>query len=533
MSTTQPVNPEAQGQVRATIPAWIGRRPMTSALGILLLTIAPLAIWLVPFLNRGRIGPFYLIGRVDPAYIYLMNSLLVSCGKNPRHIDHPGTPLQIIGAFVIGAMNAMDGRNPICPIEEIITRPETYLAGIFLFVQLVAAAMTALAGIWLYKLTGNIFAACILQICIVISPPVAESFGVLGTEILVIPVVLGLGLALLPLATDSRPERPHDSIIAGLILGFGLATKVTVFPLILYVFMFASTKSKAKFLAACFGSFVFWTLPMANMYKKLIAWIVNIGIHTGHYGEGSVGVPGIAAMAANAQFLISENAPAFLFACLAGVFAVWLRGRPAKPSPPAQFMLLSLAVLMLQFLMTVKHPAGRYMVPAIVAVAVSSGVAVAALGAIRPAFSAICFAIVLTMGVVPAASNFRYFDSDLPGRHAHERSDVDRIRRIAGERCGSLIPQTNGVSAQLSGLLFGNIFAEKFDLQLAKRYPDFVSYSVGDRFYGFTGREGVNPPVDPGGKPICIFGIIELPAADAQKFRVVATAGQYRLYERE
>jgi hypothetical protein len=457
----------------------------------------------------------------------------VSCGKNPRHIDHPGTPLQIIGAVVIGAMNAIDGRNPICPIEEIITRPETYLAGIFLFVQLVAAAMAALAGIRLYQLTGNIFAACTLQICIVMSPPIAGSFGVLGTEILVIPVVLGLGLALLPLATDSRPERPHDSIVAGLILGFGLATKVTVFPLILYVFMFPSTKSKARFLAACFGSFVFWTLPMANTYKKLITWIVNIGIHAGHYGEGSVGVPGIAAMAANAQSLISENGPAFLLACSAGIVAVWLRGRPGKPSPPARFMLLSLAVLMLQFLVTVKHPAGRYMVPAIVAVAVSSGVAVAALGAIRPAFSAICFAVVLAMGIVPAASNFRYFDSDLPGRHAQERNDVDAIRRIAGERCGSLIPQTNGVSSQLSGLLFGNIFAEKFDLQLAKLYPDFVSYSVGDRFYGFTGREGVNPPVDPGGKPICIFGILELPAADAQKFRLVATAGQYRLYERE
>src|SRR5258708_19599908 len=106
----------------------------------------------------------------------------------------------------------MDARIPICPIEEIIPGPATYLAGIFLFVQLVAAAMTALAGIWLYKLTGNIFAACILQICIVISPPVAESFGVLGTEILVIPVVLGLGLALLPLATDTRPPLPHDPI---------------------------------------------------------------------------------------------------------------------------------------------------------------------------------------------------------------------------------------------------------------------------------------------------------------------------------
>jgi hypothetical protein len=218
-------------------PASVERRATTSSLGLLALSIAPLAIWLVPFLNRERIGPFYLIGRVDPSYIYLLNSFLVSCGKNPRHIDHPGTPLQIVGA--------------------------------------------------------------------------------------------------------------------------------------------------------------------------------------------------------------------------------------------------------------------------------------------------------LALGVGPAASNFRYFESELPRRHAQDRSDTEKIRRIAADRCGSLIPQTNGVSSQLSGLLFGNIFAEKFDLQLAKLYPDFVSYHVGDRFYGFTGRDGVNPPVDPGGKPICIFGTIELPATDAQKFRLVAREGYYRLYVSE
>jgi hypothetical protein len=514
-------------------PACVERRATTSSLGLLALTIAPLAIWLVPFLNRERIGPFYLIGRVDPSYIYLLNSLLVSCGKNPRHIDHPGTPLQIVGALVIGAMNVIDGGNPICPVQDILTRPETYLGGISICLQFTAALLTALVGVRLYKLTGDIFAACITQICMLISPPIAGAFGVLGTEILVVPTILGLGLTLLPLATNSRPERPRDSIVAGMILGFGLATKITVFPLILYAFMFDSTKAKARFLAACFGSFIFWTLPIANMYRNFLTWMVNLGVHSGHYGEGAFGVPGIWTMAANARSLIFECGPIFLFACLAGAFAVWLRGRAARPSPPARFMMLSLAVLMLQLLMTAKHPAGRYMVPALVAVAVSSGVAVAALGAIRPVFSAICFALVLALGVGPAASNFRYFESELPRRHAQDRSDTEKIRRIAADRCGSLIPQTNGVSSQLSGLLFGNIFAEKFDLQLAKLYPDFVSYHVGDRFYGFTGRDGVNPPVDPGGKPICIFGTIELPATDAQKFRLVAREGDYRLYASE
>jgi len=453
--------------------------------------------------------------------------------REPRDVRFNRAIWVIVGALVIGAMNAVDGRNPICPSQDVLTRPETYLTGISVCLQLAAALLTALVGIRLYKLTGDIFAACITQICILISPPIAGAFGVLGTEILVIPMILGFGLALLPLATNSRPERPRDSIIAGMILGFGLATKVTVFPLIVYVFMFDSMRSKVRFLAACFGAFIFWTLPIANMYRKLLTWLVSLGVHSGHYGEGSVGMPGIWTMAADARSLIFECGPIFLFACLAGAFAVWLRGHSARPSPTARFLLLSLAALMLQLLMAAKHPVGRYMVPALVAVAVSSGVAVAALGAIRSVFSAVCLAVVLALGVAPAASNFRYFETDLPRRHAQDRSDADKIRQIAGDRCGSLIPQTNGVSSQLSGLLFGNIFAEKFDLLLAQLYPDFVSYHVGDRFYGFTVRDGVSPPVDPGGKPVCIFGTIELPASDAQKFRLVAQEGDYRLYASE
>jgi hypothetical protein len=509
----------------------IERRPAASTLGLLALTIAPLAIWLVPFLNRARIGPFYVIGRVDPSYGYLLNSLLVSCGMNPRQIDHPGTPLQIVGALVVAAMRTLRGQSPFCPVDDVLTRPETYLAGISIVLQLAVAVLAAAVAMRLYRITGDIFAAGVMQACILISPTIAGALGALGTEILAIPAILALGLALLPLATGSWPERPRDSIVAGVILGFAIATKLTVAPLILYVFLFESTKSKLKFVGASVGSFIFWTLPIANMYGKLVRWIVSLAIHSGRYGEGSVGMPSPAAMASTALDLVSQNVPIFLFACLGVLFAVWQRYSHPRLSPSARFAMLSFCVLMVQLVMTVKHPAPHYMIPALVAVAISNGVAVAALGMMRRGLSAICLAALLAMGIGPALSNFRYFDSFLPDRYAQEQRDLSEIQRIADQRCGSLIPHSGGVSTTLSALRFGNAFAEKFDRALARLYPDFIFYSPGDKFYRFTGRDGTPPPVDPGGRPVCVFGEAELPTADAEKFRLIATQGPYRLYE--
>ncbi len=240
------------------------RRLGVSPIGILVLSLAPLAIWLVPFLNREKIGPFYAnLGRADPSYAYLLNSLAVTCGMSPRHVDHPGTPLQILGAIVIGAMKVLRGENPICPVPDVLTRPETYLAGMSTTLQISCAILAAIVSIRLYKITGNIFAAVAIQVCILISPGIAGALGVFGAEILLIPTVMAFGFTALPLVTGSRVERPHDSIVAGAILGFGLATKLTMFPLFLYVFLFESRRSKLKFLGAFFGSFLFWTSPIA------------------------------------------------------------------------------------------------------------------------------------------------------------------------------------------------------------------------------------------------------------------------------
>src|SRR6185436_19337927 len=67
--------------------------------------VAPLLLTLTFLLIRTLTGPFYLGTNYDPDYAYLFNSLNLAVFHPPRHIDHPGTPVQLVGALVLRAQH--------------------------------------------------------------------------------------------------------------------------------------------------------------------------------------------------------------------------------------------------------------------------------------------------------------------------------------------------------------------------------------------------------------------------------------------
>lgn len=72
----------------------------SSSLTDLLLTALPL-VYAVrgSFLIWGRyFAPDHAYW-ADPDYTYLYNGLLFATGNEIRHVDHPGTPLQLLNAF--------------------------------------------------------------------------------------------------------------------------------------------------------------------------------------------------------------------------------------------------------------------------------------------------------------------------------------------------------------------------------------------------------------------------------------------------
>jgi hypothetical protein len=497
---------------------------------MLALAALPLALVLGLISNRHLFEPFFQLRNIDPAYAYLMNAMTLLCGHTPRHIDHPGTTLQMLGAVVIGAMNLLRGISPVCPAADVFTRPEAYLAGIGMVLQVAIGVVLFALPARLYVLTGNLIAGLAIQASFLTSVTVVSQLVRVQPDVLLMPVVLGFGLALLPLGLQARPELPRDAIVSGAILGFGLATKVTILPLFLFVFMFGTIKAKVRFALTCFGAFVLCTIPVLSMNMRFFGWIINVAGHSGHYGEGEIGLPPLAHMVATALNLIVWHKTEFFCAFVALALAVMLWRQRSRLDPTVRFLLIGVVVLIAQLGMTTKHPAPHYMIPALLVMAVVSGVAAAVLGRMRSRYAAGFLVLLLAVGAYPVWQNWQYLRF-LPKSYAAEQSANARIRKIAAQECGKLIYQDSNSDVQFA-LRFGDAFTEgRFRFRLAQIYPDFLLYNRGDdTFYNFSTYLGRDMPASAGDKPSCLLGTGKLPEGGARGIRRLATEGDFNLY---
>lgn len=89
-----------------------------------ILSIIFIAAWHL----REHATPFYL-HNADPEYCYFFNALNILQGKSPGHVDHPGTPLQMLGALVIRLASILtnDGHSSDSLVSNALDFPEFQL----------------------------------------------------------------------------------------------------------------------------------------------------------------------------------------------------------------------------------------------------------------------------------------------------------------------------------------------------------------------------------------------------------------------
>jgi hypothetical protein len=120
---------------------------------LFIFAIIPFASLLFALLLKSALGPYWLGSNSDPEYVYLLNSLNFAEGRQPGHVDHPGTPLQIAGAFILRSFHFFRNHSPLA--EDVLKNPETYLRlmnGIFLFL---AVLLIFLTGWFAFKKTSD------------------------------------------------------------------------------------------------------------------------------------------------------------------------------------------------------------------------------------------------------------------------------------------------------------------------------------------------------------------------------------------
>jgi len=108
-------------------------------------------------------GPFWQGEFYDPNYQYLLNSLLLLEGQTPGHIDHPGTPVQIIGAGLLATKNVLlDKRKNLA--KAVIENSEGSLEFLSASLRWLFAITLLFAPLWIWLRIDSFATAIAFQI---------------------------------------------------------------------------------------------------------------------------------------------------------------------------------------------------------------------------------------------------------------------------------------------------------------------------------------------------------------------------------
>lgn len=341
---------------------------------LVMLSIIPAALFIAALILTAMRRPYYLGSNFDPEYAYLLNSLNLLLGKVPGHTDHPGTTLQLLGAVIVGiryGATLLFGTVESSVETAVLTQSESYLRTINLVLNLLLAVGCYLVGYRVFRHTGRWIYVVILQATpFLFMTTIAATTRVMPEPFLLFITYL-LVFVLLPIIFNQtyRFETNKESIFLGILLGLGIATKVTFVPLLLLLLLPNTFRRKVYAFLSVIITFLLVTLPIWSKYERMVRWMINLIIRDGHYGHGDVGLGSPEKLGQNLIGLILAEPVYFILIAVLFVgsaILLWQRQK-IKDTTMRRHYLLMLAlfafILVVQTALTVKHPPIHYALP--------------------------------------------------------------------------------------------------------------------------------------------------------------------------
>ncbi len=315
-------------------------------------------------------GPFWLSQNSDPDYQYLLNSLNIAQGKGVGHTDHPGTPVQISGAILL-KLSAPTA--PVISLQENVLRyPEKYLnyfSNVLIVIILILLAV-------LFYLTWNTSSSLIVSGIFIsllfFSPALSRYLIRFSPEPFLVICSLLIQIAIVRTFTKNKIEK-KEAVIFSILCGLGIAVKITFLPLVLLpIFILNNFKKRLFFLSGIIPSFLLFTFPVWNQYRRIARWFLNMLTHTGKYGYGEKGIISGDYLSNLASLFSAEPVLLPIFLTIA---AYLLYSLYTKNFRSIHFRAVAgvFCAVSLQVLMTAKHPGAHYLIPSLALVPFAFG----------------------------------------------------------------------------------------------------------------------------------------------------------------
>jgi len=323
--------------------------------------------------------PFYV--SADPEIPYLMSSLSVFKGEPYTFIDHPGTPIEIIGSAILGMTYPFVGHiADSFPLAHVL-HPEYFL--FIVRTLLVLMSMGTMALLVRHTVPGNHWtdgfaAVAIAVLFFTIHPRGFESIVHWSHNSFSFPVGTLLCLGIFYLVVNKKGGTSAQIVLLGFSLGVLTAVQLYFLTWVVAAIVAMGTYnvlsgqgwkraviSSVQIGVSALGGFVVATLPISNRYPEFVSWIIRVSTHQGRHGSGPPGFISLETAAANFIALWGELRLLFISICLLiGVVVVIaiLQRRSIKTNAGLWAVALGLIVQVgLMSALVIKHPGVIYM----------------------------------------------------------------------------------------------------------------------------------------------------------------------------
>ncbi|MCS6794603.1 MAG: hypothetical protein RMJ97_07120 [Raineya sp.] len=255
--------------------------------------LIPLPIFLVATLYFARIAfndlPFYYKGLSDPSYSYFEAALHIAKGEFPRYVDHPGAPIEYIGAITFKITYWWIGKGNFT--EDALNRSELYLRNWRFVLIAIALVSIYIGGFYIFKLTNCIWTTFLIQTSPFLSTSILgdiHRFQTISPEIFFIP----LGITWLIFFAKFLKKIDRENLFkicvnSACLVGLMIATKLTFLPFaIIALFWLPSWRLRLYYVVFTILFFLLFAFAQFFSSDKLFIWTRDLFFSSGAYATG-------------------------------------------------------------------------------------------------------------------------------------------------------------------------------------------------------------------------------------------------------
>lgn len=290
---------------------------------VLIFLIIPIIFLLNASILHYYLGTFFL-SSVDPEYFYLYNGIVLGGGNlSVQYIAHPGTPLQFLIAVSSRIISLF---QPEDYVKDFIDDPEKYIHAANLFMNVLIACVLVVCGIYTKKYSGSYFSGLLFQLSPFGSSSLLGISGRLIPEaIMIIPLLL-IGLMIIKYIYNENKTSGYfnDIVLFGIIIGFGIACKLSFIPVILIplVLLQISLRQKIKLILYTILFFAIFAYPVVFNFNQFWQWVSGLFIHSGKYGAGAKDFINLSTIPGNFKYLFNYDKMFFFIAIFSLLLSV-------------------------------------------------------------------------------------------------------------------------------------------------------------------------------------------------------------------